>query len=153
MAKSDLIADARSKGIPLTGDETVAELEALLVAHGETQSAADAEEALASVPPEPTEQEVKVSEAKSKLDEAKTKLAEAEAEFKAAAEEHATAMKPVAVYGKHILLETGVHDQYSLADAPPNWENEKPRALLINGVNYEHTSTVDDSGVWIYRRM
>lgn len=41
MAKADLVRDAKARGLTLTGDETVAELEALLEAAGE--SAADVE--------------------------------------------------------------------------------------------------------------
>jgi hypothetical protein len=155
MAKADLLRECKKLGIPVSGNETVAELEELLGKAGETQAQMDEEAAVPEepVPAETTEQEAKVAEAKAKLDEAKAKLAEAQAEFNTAADEHAAASKPVAVYGKHILLETGAHGEYSLADAPPGWENDKPYRLLLNGQNYEHTSTVDATGVWIYRRI
>jgi hypothetical protein len=164
MARAELLREARKRGIPVTGTETVAQLETYLQGAGESQEQIDAEAMLLEEPdqfrgPIPTEpdaaaeeQAAKVAGAKTKVDEAKTKLAEANAEYAVAVDEHAALSKPVAVYGKHILLETGVHGEYSLADAPPNWEMEKPYRLLIGGQNYEHTSTVDATGVWIYRR-
>lgn len=43
MAKKDLIADAKARGIKLSGDETVADLTVLLKAAGEAADAIDAE--------------------------------------------------------------------------------------------------------------
>lgn len=46
MAKLDLLNEAKSKGIEVTGDETVAELKALLKDSGESDGEVDAEEAI-----------------------------------------------------------------------------------------------------------
>lgn len=43
MAKKDLIVDATKRGLKLRGDETVADLKALLAAAGEASDAVDAE--------------------------------------------------------------------------------------------------------------
>lgn len=153
MAKADLIKDAKKRGIALTGDETVAELEALLEGNGEPEAQAEAEAAV----PDPDAEAAAEAVAKATQDvaDAKEKLAEAVIAHQEAVAALAEANKPpLPIYGQHLVIEGG-----GQMDMPKDWNGQYQFRLVQNGVIYDHvgeTPGVDAEGkpamVWVYRR-
>lgn len=159
MAKADLVKDAKKKGIPLTGDETTAELEALLEAHGETAEDVEAEAAVEE-DPAVVEAQQKVADAQQAVVDAQTALGEAKTAHEEAVAEHATlTAPPLPVVGKQFLLEGSASPQ----DIPATDLAEfgaRPRRIMMSGVSFEHVSEapgVDADGkpdvAWVYRKM
>lgn len=167
MAKADLIADAEAKGIPLTGTETVAELEMLLESHGENQAEVEAEAAKDedikvedAEDPDVVEAQHRVAEAQQAVVDAQTALGEAKTAHEAAVVEHTrlTAPPPPVVGGQY-LLEGSPVPQDIPADVLAE-SGQYPRRIMVNGASLEHVSDapgVDADGkptvAWVYRKM
>lgn len=141
MAKADLIKDAQARGLALTGRESVAELEAMLAAAGESESEIDTEAADAEL----VEATQAVTDAKAALDDALHTYEDAVAS-RAALEK---SRQPTPDPAIHIFLEgaEGRHTLIEYADAAA-----KPTRIVIGGKNFEHVSD-GENGVWVYRRM
>lgn len=144
--KAELVKEAKSMGIPLTGEETVAELKELIGKNDEEEDDDNVEDAAVSAEDE------EIAAASQAVDEAQATLALAKEELVAAEEAKKAAVKashPVADPTKHIYLGTGSGEDM-LVDAPEGWN--KDRRINYHGTNYE-VVRVSDDGVWCYRHM
>lgn len=150
--KADLIEEATAAGIPLTGNETGADLRALL-------KDTDAQDGETAAPVEIPATEVAVSETAKAVADAKVVLDKAAADHEEAKVAHAAATAPPKpVPGTHLLIE-GSESPVLIPGVAV--EGALQRRVLINGVNYEHVSdrvVTDEAGavvgtVWVYRRM
>lgn len=151
MAKSDLIRDAKARGLDLTGAETVDDLKAMLDKAGESKAEVDeeaeAEEAAVA------ESAAEVAEKAQAVADAEAALAEAREDHEAAKVAHKTlTVGPDPVLGKDILLEVEGGATHDSVPMPAEWGGAHERRFNRNGVNYEHVSE-GINGVWVYRRM
>lgn len=160
MAKADLVRDAKARGLVLTGDETVADLELLLEQAGE--SAADVEAEANFVEPDPAvaEAEQNVAAARQAVVDAQTALGEAKAAHDEAVAAHsALTAPPLPVVGKQYLVEGSAEPRDIPTDVLAD-SGQYPRRIMVNGSSYEHVSDapgVDAEGkpaiAWVYRKM
>lgn len=151
--KAQLIVDAETAGITLTGSETAAEILAKLNAAGDDTGETVVEAGDTPVEAkEPTPEEAALAEAAAKVADAKKVLDEAAATHKAAVDEEAAAAEVLRVkpeVGKHVILEDS--GTVEVADAYDSMGN-KQRSFVYAGSNYEHTAE-GENGVWVYRKM
>lgn len=160
MSKADLLAHAKMFGIPTTGKETVAELEALLEAHDGVTVAEVEAEAAKEDDPAVAEAEQNVAEARQAVVDAQTALGEAKAAHDAAVSAHsALTAPPLPVVGKQYLVEGSAEPRDIPADVLAD-SGQYPRRIMVNGASLEHVSDapgVDAEGkpaiAWVYRKM
>ena len=137
--KAELIEDAKSKGLAVTDDMTVADIQSLLELAGESAADVAVDEG-----PSPEVQAAAdaVAAAKKVLDEAVAAHTEAVATHKTL-----TAPAPP-VLGKELQIEGG-----GVMPLPADWQGLYMRQFFVGPANYEHVSEHPETGAWVYRRM